>query len=69
MKPDAMSVPRSSRALFTASSFERVETYQATRPPTTSGAFNSMGMNIPSEKASAGTPIEVSTSASTAPMK
>ena len=69
MKPDAISVPRSKRALLRASSFERFETNHATRPPTTSGAFSSIGMNMPSAKASAGTPIEVSTSASAAPQK
>ena len=69
MKPEAMSVPRSNRALLSASSCVRVETYQAIRPPVTSGAFSSMGMNMPSAKASAGTPIVVSISASMAPQK
>ena len=69
MKPEAISVPRSKRALFRPSSFERPETNQATSPPTTSGAFSSMGMNMPSAKARAGTPIDVSTRASAAPQK
>ena len=69
MKPEAMSVPRSKRALLSPSSFERFDTNHATRPPTTSGAFSSIGMNMPSANARAGTPIEVSTSASAAPQK
>ena len=69
MKPDAISVPRSKRALLRASSFERFETNHATSPPTTSGAFSSMGMNMPSANARAGMPIDVSTSASAAPQK
>jgi hypothetical protein len=69
MKPEAIRVPRSARALLSAASFERVVTSHATSPPTTSGALRYMGMNIPSEKGRAGTPIPVSTSASTAPAK
>ena len=69
MNPEAISVPRSKRALFSASSFERDDTNHAIRPPTTSGAFRYIGMNIPSENANAGTPIAVSTNASAAPIK
>ena len=69
MNPEAISVPRSMRALFSAASFERFETNQAIRPPTTSGALSSIGMNIPSAKARAGTPMAVSTRARAAPQK
>ena len=68
MKPEAMSVPFSPRSLLMFSSFVRVVTYQLIAPPTTSGMFSSIGMNMPSAKARAGTPQSVSTMARTAPM-
>ena len=68
MKPDAKRVPLSPRALLTASSLERVVTYQFTAPPTKSGIFNSKGMNIPKAKAKAGTLQRSRMSAITAPM-
>lgn len=67
MSPDAMSVPRSRRASFTALSAERVLTNHAIAPPTSRGALSCMGMNIPRQNASAGTPSQLSSTASTAP--
>lgn len=69
IKPEAINVPRSKRALFNASSFEREDTNQATRPPITNGAFKYIGINIPNENANAGTPIAVKTNAKAAPIK
>ena len=67
MKPEAIRLPRSPRSLFTASSLERLVTYQLMAPPMTSGTLSSMGMNIPKAKARAGTLHSVSTTAMTAP--
>lgn len=47
INPEAIRVPLSFRALLTASSLLRVETYQLTRPPINNGVFNSSGINIP----------------------
>ncbi len=67
MKPEARRVPLSFLALLISSSFERVLTNQLTRPPTSNGAFNSKGMNIPRENARAGTPSQLRRTARTAP--
>ena len=68
IKPLAMSVPFSPRALFTLWSLLRVVTYQLTAPPTTNGTFSSRGINIPSANARAGILSHVSTMARAAPM-
>ena len=68
MKPEAMRVPFSLRAAFTFPSWERLPTYQAMAPPTTSGRFRSMGMNMPRAKGNAGILQRVRTIASAAPM-
>ena len=67
MNPEAMSVPRSLRNLLTEASFERVLTNQLTSPPMRRGIFSCNGINIPSAKGSAGTPILVRIRASIAP--
>jgi len=68
MKPLAMSVPFSPRALLTEASFERVVTNQLMAPPTTSGTLSSKGMNMPKATASAGMCSRSRTMAMTAPM-
>ena len=55
MKPEAISVPFSWRAEFTASSLLRLLTYQLMAPPTSRGRLRSRGMNMPRQKARAGT--------------
>ena len=60
MKPLANSVPRSLRAALTFSSLLRLPTNQLMMAPTSSGAFNCKGMNIPSEKGRAGTLSQLS---------
>ena len=69
INPEAISVPRSRRILFTFSSLLRVDTYQLTSPPINKGVFRSNGINIPRAKARAGTPIMVRINASAAPAK
>ena len=68
MKPEAMRVPFSCRAAFTAASWERVLTNQEMAPPTSRGRLRSMGMNMPSAKGRAGTLQKFSTRAMAAPM-
>ena len=68
MKPEATSVPFSLRAVLTALSLERVDTYQATNPPISRGTSSDIGINIPRAKAKAGTRHSVKTTAITAPM-
>ena len=68
MKPEAMRVPFSWRALLTAASLERVLTYQEIAPPTSSGRLRSMGMNMPRANGRAGTLNAVRISAIAAPM-
>ena len=68
MNPEAMRVPLLSLASLRALSFERVLTNHEMAPPTSSGRFRSIGMNIPSANARAGTFNNVSATASTAPM-
>jgi hypothetical protein len=68
MKPEAMSVPWSWRALATAPSFEERRSSQATAAPTTSGELSSMGRYMPSAKASPETPHSSRATAKTAPM-
>ena len=69
INPEAIRVPLSRLALFTASSLLRVDTNQLTNPPTNQGVFNSNGINIPKAKAKAGTPIMVRIKAKAAPAK
>ena len=44
INPEAISVPRSRRILFTFSSLLRVDTYQLTSPPINKGVFRSNGI-------------------------
>ena len=66
MKPEAMSVPRLLFALACSASLWRL-TAHATKPPTTSGALSSIGINIPRAKGSAGSLIKVRIRAIRAP--
>ena len=63
----AISVPRSLRALLTASSLLREPTNQLTMAPISNGALSWKGMNIPSEKGRAGTLSQLSRHARIAP--
>ena len=53
---------------MTAASLERVLTYQEMAPPTSSGRFRSMGMNMPRANGKAGTLKSVRRRAIAAPM-
>lgn len=67
IRPDAIRVPRSRRASLSFLSAERLLTNQATRPPISIGVLSCSGMNIPRQNARAGTPSQLSNSASIAP--
>ena len=68
ISPELISVPRSRRALLTASSLLRVATKYAIAPPTRIGVLSWRGMNMPRQNARAGTPSQLSNTARMAPV-
>ena len=68
MKPDAISVPFFTLASFTSLSLLLLPTHQEMAPPSRSGKFKSIGMNIPRQNANVGTLQKFSSSAMAAPI-
>ncbi len=66
--PDALVAPQANAMAKVTLFLERVDTYHAMAPPTSIGVFSCMGINMPRQNARAGTPSQLSSSASMAPV-